>query len=155
MTHVPGDPPQAPDDLFDDLAGELQAHIDDDALRYYGPEAFRRWKALPPMGRLAGAHGMGRVTGTCGDTIEISLCVDAERIIDAAFFSDGCGSSQVCASVAVELALGKSLDAAYDIAEADILALLPGFPENERHCAHLAAKALGAALHEIMRHGRS
>jgi nitrogen fixation NifU-like protein len=143
------------DDFLGDLAGELQAGVDDDALRHYGPETFRRWKTLPVMGRLPGADGVGRVTGACGDTIEISLRIDAERIVTGAFFSDGCGASQVCASVAVELALGVSVDAAYDISGSDILAQLPGFPEDETHCAGLAAKALNTALDDAMTRGRA
>jgi len=139
-----------PDDFLDDLTGELQAGVDDDALRHYGPEAFRRWKTLPIMGRVQNADGVGRLTGACGDTIEISVRIDDERVVTGAFFSDGCGASQVCASVAVELALGATVDAAYDISGSDILALLPGFPEDEQHCAGLAAKALNAALSDAM-----
>ena len=37
------------------------------------------------------------------------------------------------------------------IAGDDILALLPGFPEDETHCAHLASRALNAALDDAMR----
>ena len=144
-----------PHDFLDDLAGDLQAGIDAAALDRYGPEAFRRWKALPAMGRLQDPDGLGRVTGACGDTIEISLTVDSERVVTGAFFSDGCGASQVCASVAVELAMGQSVDAAYDIAGSDILALLPGFPEDEKHCAGLAAQALNLALHDAMSRARS
>jgi len=140
-----------PTDFLDDLATDLQSGIDDKALEHYGPEAFRRWKALPAMGRLPDADGVGRVTGSCGDTIEISLTIDAEKIVTCGFFSDGCGASQVCASVAVELAVGQDVEAAYDITDADILAVLPGFPAEESHCAFLAAEALRAALADAAR----
>ncbi|NDY57309.1 iron-sulfur cluster assembly scaffold protein [Desulfovibrio sulfodismutans] len=147
--------PARPAASLDDWASELQAGIDDQALSHYGPEAFRRWKTLPAMGRVPKADGVGRLTGACGDTIEISLTIDADRIVTGAFFSDGCGASQVCASVAVELAIGTSVDAAYDITDAQILAVLPGFPADETHCAFLAAEALRQALQDASQRSRA
>ncbi len=152
-TSGPGQP--APDlSGPDDWVAALQSGIDAKAREYYGPEAFRRWKDLPAMGRIPNAHGVGRVTGACGDTIEISLVLDAETIAAGAFFSDGCGGSQVCASVALELALGKSVDEAYDITGTDVLSVLKVFPEGEKHCAYLAAEALNEALNDAMRRPR-
>lgn len=144
-----------PAGFLDDLAEDLQTGIDAQALAHYGPETFRRWKALPAMGRLPDADGVGRLTGSCSDTIEISLTIDDQRIVTGGFFSDGCGASQVCASVAVELAVGQGVEAAYDITDADILALLPGFPADEAHCAFLAAEALRMALQDTMHRARS
>ncbi len=140
---------------IDDLARDLQSEIDAAARERYGPEAFKRWRNLPPMRRIEDAHGVGKVTGDCGDTIEISIMLHGETITSGAFFSDGCGSSQVCASVAVELAVGKSVDEAYDITGEDILAVLKVFPEDEKHCAHLAAKALNMALHDFISRSRA
>lgn len=151
----PEGPASAPSGGIDDLARDLQSEIDAEALAHYGPEAFRRWKRLPTMRRIPEAQAVGRVTGGCGDTIEISLVLDAETIVTGAFFSDGCGSSQVCASVAVELAVGKSVDEAYDVTGEDILAVLKAFPEDEKHCAHLAAKALNMALHDFISRSRA
>lgn len=155
FTGGPGGQPPGCSAFMDDLGQDLQSRVDAEALAHYGPEAFRRWKALPTMRRIPEAQAVGRVTGSCGDTIEISLVLDAETIISGAFFSDGCGASQVCASVAVELAVGKCVDAAYDITGADILAVLEVFPDEERHCAYLAAEALNEALHGYMRRPRS
>jgi len=155
MTDTQGGKAGCPNGFLDDLAADLQSGIDAKALEHYGPEAFRRWKTLPAMGRLPDADGVGRLTGSCGDTIEISLTIDAEKIVTGGFFSDGCGASQVCASVAVELAVGQGVEAAYDITDADILALLPGFPADETHCAFLAAEALRMALQDAMHRARS
>ena len=101
-------------------------------------------------GKNDDASCVGRVTGPCGDTMEIYLQFDDYLIQKASFFTDGCGSSVVCGSVAAELATGKEFDEAGLIGGDTILGILKGLPEEEHHCAYLAAEALQVAIHEWM-----
>jgi hypothetical protein len=54
-------------------------------------------------------------------------------------FVDGCGSSTVCGSFADEPAIGKAPGELVEITGETILKILGSFPEENRHCAFLAA----------------
>jgi nitrogen fixation NifU-like protein len=93
----------------------------------------------------------GKVRGSCGDAIEIFLRIAGETVQAASFLTDGCMSSAACASACCGLASGKSLEEAASIDEAAILAELDLIPLGEEHCAHVASKALEAAIHHWMK----
>ena len=78
------------------------------------------------------------------------LRIGNDQIRDASFFTDGCGASVACGSVAAELAINKDIDEAALIGGDSILQVLRQLPDEERHCAFLAAEALQAAIHEWM-----
>jgi nitrogen fixation NifU-like protein len=99
-------------------------------------------------GPLDNWSGHARITGPCGDTIEIWLDIDNGKIARAGFVTDGCGSSRACGSMATELATGRSPEDAAGIEQAEILAALGGLPEKSRHCARLAADTLHAAIRD-------
>ena len=64
--------------------------------------------------------GLAIVTGPCGDTMEISLRIEGNRITESRFQVKGCAVSRACASNAAALAKGKELEEAWDIDERDI-----------------------------------
>ena len=134
----------------DDFVAKLQEQIFNETRAIYGEEVLSRWKHPKFMGRMTDASSIGRVTGPCGDTMEIYLQLEGDRIQKASFFTDGCGSSVACGSVVAELAIGKEFDEAGLIGGDTILEVLKGLPEEERHCAYLAAEALQIAIHEWM-----
>jgi len=80
--------------------------------------------------------------------------MEEDKVKDATFQTDGCGSSLVCGSFAAELALGKNPDALAEISGETILEVLGGLPEEDRHCAFLAADTLQEALDDYMRKQR-
>ena len=94
--------------------------------------------------------GYGRVAGLCGDTMEIYLQFKNDRVKKASFQTDGCGSSTICGSFAAELALGKNPDELTNITGETILNILGDMPEEDRHCAFLAAETLQDALNDYM-----
>ncbi|EFK07699.1 NifU-like N-terminal domain protein [delta proteobacterium NaphS2] len=116
----------------------------------YGVAAFDRM--LDPLyrGALSNPDGYARVTGPCGDTMEIFLKFKGDRIEAAAFETDGCGSSAVCGSFAAEMALGKTPDELLDVTGDAILERMGGAPEKEQHCAFLAGETLQEALSNYM-----
>jgi nitrogen fixation NifU-like protein len=134
----------------DDFVVKLQEKIFEETREIYGEEVLSRWQDPKFMGRMTDASSVGRITGTCGDTMEIYLQLEGDQIQKASFFTDGCGSSVACGSVAAELANGKEFDEAGLIGGDTILDILKGLPEEEHHCAYLAAEALQVAIHEWM-----
>ena len=137
-------------DEFDEFTRELQEQIYEQTRNEYGAVAFKRWLNPLYMGKMDKADGYGRVTGKCGDTMEIFLRFEGDRVREASFLTDGCGSSAVCGSFAAELALGQDPDGLTEIRGESILDILGGLPEEDRHCAFLAVKALQEALHHYM-----
>jgi nitrogen fixation NifU-like protein len=108
------------------------------------------WRRHRSMGRLPEASAMAKICGRCGDTMEMYLRIEDERIVEARFFTDGCGSSVACGLTAAKLATGKEIDEAALIGGDTILDVLDGLAEKERHCAYLAAETLQAAIHDWM-----
>jgi len=100
--------------------------------------------------RMEDASCRGKITGSCGETMEIFLKVEGERIIDASFFSDGCRFSVLCGWVATQLARGKSVEEVVEIGADTVLSMFTEVPENEAHCAQLAVETLHAAIHDWM-----
>ena len=141
-------------DELDDFVNELQNQIFDETKAAYGEVAFQRWMNPLYMGAMQDADGYSRVTGTCGDTMEFFLRFKNDRVKEATFRTDGCGSSTVCGSFAAELAHGKSPDEITDITGEMILNILGGLPEEDQHCAFLASEALQVALDDYMRKQR-
>ena len=134
-------------DQLDDFVKELQGKIYDDALRDYGREAFDRWLDPRYMYAMDNADTHGRITGSCGDTMEIFLRFEGGKVREASFITDGCGPSMICGSLAAELAIGKVPEEIRTITAETILDTIGGLPEEDVHCASLAANTLQVALH--------
>jgi len=135
---------------FDDFVEGLQDQIFKETREVYGDIAFQRWLKPLYMDALDNPDGHGRITGSCGDTMQIFLRFENDKVKEASFQTDGCGSSTVCGSFAAELSLGKSPDEILDITGEAILKKLGGLPEEEKHCAFLSAEALQEALNDYM-----
>ena len=58
---------------FDDFVEGLQDQIYEETRTAYGDIAFQRWLKPLYMGTMDKSDGYGRVTGSCGDTMEIFL----------------------------------------------------------------------------------
>lgn len=97
------------------------------------------------LGPLTDFNGHARITGPCGDTMEFWLAVRDDKIEEAAFITDGCGSSRACGSIATCLVEGKRVEEAMAICQDDILKALGNMPKDGEHCALLAANTLNAA----------
>ena len=91
-------------------------------------------------------EGYSRITGPCGDTIEISLTIKDNKITDCCFGTDGCGTSIACGSIVTELAKGKKLNDAKKITQEVILKKCGGLPAENEHCALLASTTLLDAI---------
>jgi nitrogen fixation NifU-like protein len=70
--------------------------------------------------------------------------------MDAKFWTDGCGTSIACGSIATELIKGKRIAEALKIDSEFILNTLEGLPESDVHCAVLASDTLRAAIRNYL-----
>lgn len=95
-----------------------------------------------------------RVSGLCGDTIDIWIKEHEGRIVEISFIPDGCEGTVACGSAMTELVRRKSIEEAAGISAASIEHFLGGLTEEHKHCAQLAAAALYRALAECIRKKR-
>ena len=94
--------------------------------------------------------GYAIVTGPCGDTMGMWLRVKGNAIDRITFWTDGCGPSIACGSMATEMITGKSVAEALKITQDDIIERLEGLPEESRHCALLAANTVKEAVRDYI-----
>jgi nitrogen fixation NifU-like protein len=102
------------------------------------------------VGDMENADGFAKVTGSCGDTMQVWLKVKDNTISDIRFITDGCGTSIAAGSMVTELARGKSVSQAQRISRQDVLSALGGLPEESEHCALLAADTLKTAVRDYL-----
>ena len=98
------------------------------------------------MKRIISPDGYGRRIGVCGDTIEIFIVLDENRIKDVTFIADGCINTVACANTVAHLIEGKALEQAWEVTPDEIISFLETLPTEETHCAELAVGALYLAL---------
>ena len=134
---------------LDKMIEETQASIIEDARETFSEEVVNRWLNPKNLGKIEDPDGVGRVTGPCGDTVEISLKVKDDRITKALFMTDGCGTTIATGSMATDLATGKEIKEALKISQDAILEALGGLPED-KHCALLASNTLKEAIKDYL-----
>lgn len=125
---------------------ELEEFVMTEMRRIYSEKALDHSLNPRNVGHIKDAEAFGKVTGPCGDTMEISLRIRADKVVDAAFWTDGCGTSIACGSVTTELVKGNSVAEASSVDSRLILEELHGLPESDVHCAVLASDTLKAAI---------
>ncbi len=134
------------DDVLDRAVMEIQEAILNDARKIYSEKVIDHFLHPRNVGGIGNADGFGKVTGPCGDTMYIFLRVKGEKILEARFMTDGCGSTIACGSALTELAKGKMVDEALKITELDLTNALEGLPESSIHCSVLATRTLREAI---------
>lgn len=125
---------------------EVCADLLEEARALYSEKVFDRLLHPRNVGEIEEPQGYGKLIGHCGDTIEIYLRILNDKVVEARFLTDGCGTTLAACSMATELASGKTIQGAFQISQAMILKELDGLPRESEHCALLASNALKAAL---------
>ncbi len=138
------------DEKLNALVADLQQKIYAEAKEAYGEAGYERWRNPRYNGRMNDATVQARRTGGCGDTIEMYLKFDADRVVKASYTTDGCGSSSLCGSYTAQLALGKTPDELYELTGDQVLHTIGKFPKEEVHCATLAVETLQEAVNSYM-----
>lgn len=124
----------------------LEESVIADMRKYYTETVIDHFLNPRNVGEIQNADGFGRVTGPCGDTMEIWLKIKNGTVAEANFLTDGCGTTIVSGSIVTELVKGKTIPQALKINQEDVLDALGGLPEDSVHCALLAANTLREAL---------
>jgi nitrogen fixation NifU-like protein len=135
---------------FDNSFRELEQAIMEDMRRTYSETTIDHFLNPRNLGEIAGHDGLGRITGPCGDTMQICLKAIDGKVTNACFWTDGCGPSIASGSMVTELAKGKSVHEAQRITQQDVLDALGGLPEESRHCALLAANTLKEGIKDYL-----
>ena len=138
------------DHEFEAIVARLQQEVFDETRKAYGDTGFERWRNPRFHGRMEDADSHARITGRCGDTMEIFLKFSNGMVEKATYATDGCGSSALCGSFAAELAIGCNPEEISRIDGDEILGKIGTFPKEDEHCATLAAETLQEALHRYM-----
>ena len=98
------------------------------------------------FGPMHDASAHAKITGPCGDTVEVWLRIDGGKIRKGSFISDGCAQSLHCCSIAVKMTEGLDLEEAAELQPARVLEAADPVPEDHRHCALLAINVIRKAL---------
>ena len=101
------------------------------------------------VGEIADANAVGEVGNpTCGDIMKITLKIENDRIVDAKFQTFGCTAAIATSSTATDMIIGKTLDEALKITNAQVVEELEGLPPQKLHCSVLAEEAIKKAVED-------
>jgi len=88
----------------------------------------------------------------CGDSIDIDMKIDDDKISDIKFHGKGCAICMACSSVLTEIAKGKNINDVRNISKNDVLGEL-GLEHLQAvriKCALLSLKVLKSALYSYL-----
>jgi len=131
---------------FDKMVESIQKEIDKDAEATFSKKVIREYKNPQNVGRMKDPDSVAIITGSCGDTMEIFLKIQENKIMDIQFMTDGCGPSIACGSMVTKIVKGKTIDKVNKITDIDLLKALDGLPDENKHCAKLAVDTLQKAI---------
>ena len=134
----------------EDFVQDLKEQIFEETKEAYGKIAFERWLNPLFIGPIKAPDGYACLRGGCGDTMELFLKFQGDRVLEASFQTEGCGSSTVCGSFAAEMAIGKKSDEIREITGEDIIKKLGNIPKDDQHLAFLAVETLQTALNDYL-----
>jgi nitrogen fixation NifU-like protein len=101
-------------------------------------------------------------TGTCGNPVCGDLMtfyvkieprvadIDTARIADIRFKTFGCGAAIAVASMASEMAKGKTLAQVINMSRDDVANELNGLPPVKMHCSNLGVQAIQEAVKDYL-----
>ena len=135
---------------IEDPFKELEQSVMEDMKRVYSEKTIDHFLKPRNLGEIPAPDGFARVTGPCGDTMEIYIKVRDDRVINASFWTDGCGPSIASGSMITEMAKRMNISEAQRISQHDVLTALGGLPEESEHCALLAANTLKEAIKDYL-----
>lgn len=134
---------------FDQFVTQLQNEIDTQECALYSAKVIEHSHHPTHFGRMDNPGAWGKVHGWCGDTMEIYLQLDDERIEAATFVTDGCGPTLACGNVLTSMVQGLTLEEAARIMPEMVITALDGLPKENEHCAELAVSTLQNALFNL------
>jgi nitrogen fixation NifU-like protein len=135
---------------FDDAFKEVEQAVMEDMKKVYSEKTIDHFLNPRNLDEIPAPDGFGRLTGSCGDTMEICIKIRDGKVMNASFWTDGCGPSIASGSMVTEMAKRMNIGEAQRISQHDVLAALDGLPEESEHCALLAADTLREAIKDYL-----
>ena len=133
-------------DGFEKFLEELQRKIEYEEEQTYSKVVIREYRNPSNFGDIENPDAVGKIKGLCRDTMKISLRIENGRIIDAFFWTDGCGATIACGSMLTKMIKGKTTKEAADVTSEKLIDALGGLPEEHLHCSKLAVSSLQKAI---------
>lgn len=112
----------------------------------YSQTAIDYYIKKPHMGHISDADLSSEMTGTCGDTMGITIKMNNGVVGEAKYQVMGCAGAISAAMAVVDLITGKDLDYARSINDGTVFKVLEEIPVKKHHCIQLAVKTLHKAL---------
>ena len=114
---------------------------------FYNDKVLEHFFDPKNIGEIPDADGVGTIGDpACGDCIKVYIKVEDRRITDIKFKVYGCPAAIGTSSITTEIAMGKTLDEAYQIDDEDVIRALGGLPDQKIHCSVLCPAALRLAI---------
>ena len=95
-------------------------------------------------------EGVAKVSGNCGDTMEIGLRVEDNVVTSTHSWTDGCSYSKICVEAAAILARDRTIGEVKKINMISIMDLIGELPETHLHCAQLAETTLQKSVEDYI-----
>jgi nitrogen fixation NifU-like protein len=110
------------------------------------------------VGEIQNADGVGTCGNpVCGDLMTFYVKIeprtdnlDMARITEIRFKTFGCGAAIAVASMASEMAKGKTLSEVVDLSRDDVADNLDGLPPVKMHCSNLGVQAIQEAIKDYL-----
>ena len=134
------------DDDFEKMMKNIQSRINQDEERDYSKTVINEYRNPNNFGVIENPDAFGEIKGPCSDTMKISLRIEDEKIINACFWTDGCGASIACGNMLTKMITGKTVEAALDITSEQLTDTLGGLPKEHLHCTVLAVNTLQESI---------
>lgn len=104
------------------------------------------------VGKIKNADASGSVgSPVCGDVSTMYIKVEKGKIADISFETLGCAVAIAAASIATEIAKGKTLVEAKKIEVKDLLEKMGDIPPVKVHCLEMAIDTLKKTIEEYER----
>lgn len=110
------------------------------------------------VGEMQDADGVGTCGNpVCGDLMTFYVKIEPRtddlkqaRITEIRFKTFGCGAAIAVASLASEMAKGKTLSQVIDLSRNDVAEGLDGLPPVKMHCSNLGVQAIHEAIKDYL-----
>lgn len=136
------------EDTFKQMIKGLQKKIDSAEEKTYSKAVIQEYRNPIYFGMLDHHDAVGIIKGPCGDTMKISLQINAGKIQDARFWTDGCGATLACGNMLIKIIRGKTVQDANAITNIQLIDALGGLPKEHSHCALLAVHTLQKTIEQ-------